>query len=180
MRFVALLRGINVGGHRKLPMADLRQHLAAAGSTGVRTYIQSGNAVFDHPVDDPAEVRSQIESAIAAGAGFAVDVVLRTGDELRATIAANPYPEATTEPTTLHVVFLSNAPPDGALAPLEGAHAPEELTLVGRDLYLHLPNGLGRATLPTAVERLRLPVTTTTRNWNTVTKLAAMVEAPTG
>jgi uncharacterized protein (DUF1697 family) len=172
---VVLLRGVNVGGH-KLPMSTLRAVLEAAGCTGVVTYIQSGNAVVVPPSPAPAEadLAAALGTAISEAAGYGVPVVLRSRGELRHTVEANPYPGA--EGTRLHVVFFGEPPGPSLLSGLDQApFAPEAATLVDRDLYLHLPNGMGRAKLPTAVERagrsLRPPTVGTARNWNTVLKL---------
>lgn len=176
MRHVVLLRGINVGGHHRLPMADLREALAGAGCRDARTYIQSGNAVVDHDETDEAALRAVLEAAIADAAGFAVPVVLRTADEWTAAIAANPYAGGGAEPKALHVVFLADAPAAGVLDALDlDRFAPEELTAVGRELHLLLPGGLGRSKLAVALTDRALGTVTTTRNWNTVERLAAML-----
>jgi uncharacterized protein (DUF1697 family) len=167
---VALLRGINVGGSHKLPMADLRAVFADAGHRDVTTYIQSGNVVFTHAGRSAVALQKDLEQRIAAATGFAVPVVLRTARELAAVVAANPFPRAT--PTTLHVVFLGAAPEPGAMNGIDAdAFAPERFARRGRDLYLHLPDGMGRAALPRALDRV---APGTARNWRTVTTLAEM------
>jgi uncharacterized protein (DUF1697 family) len=166
---------VNVGGHQ-LSMAGLRAHLEGLGCADVQTYIQSGNAVLT-----PPKVRGSLDvwlsERIGEFAGFAVPTVSRTVDELDAVVVNNPYPVASG--TQLHVVFFG-AEPDRAV--VESIHAaafaPEECRVVGRELYLHLPNGMGRAKLPVALEqagrRLKAPAGTA-RNWNTVLKLQAML-----
>ena len=176
VRRVALLRGVNVGG-RPLSMSALRSGLAAAGCTDVATYIQSGNVVLTPPEPAPDDLRTWLEHEVSAVAGFDVPVVLRTSEELEATVAANPYPDA--GGTQLHVVFFAADPGATVLDALDLAtFAPEACTLVGRDLYLHLPGGMGRATLPAALERAgraaRPPAVGTARNWNTVLKLVEL------
>ncbi len=157
-------------------MASVRATLEAAGCGEVRTYIQSGNAVFRHEETDEAGLRDDLEAAIGATAGFAVPVVLRTADEWAATVAANPYPAAGTDPKALHVVFLSAAPADGGLEALDLARfAPEELTLLGRELHLFLPGGMGRSKLAAALTDRTLGAVATARNWTTVLKLQAML-----
>jgi uncharacterized protein (DUF1697 family) len=175
-RVVALLRGVNVGG-RKLSMAELRRSLEDAGCTDVVTYIQSGNVVLEPPQPGPDDLSGWLAALIGAVAGFEVPVVLRTQAELEQTVAANPYPEA--GGTQLHVVFFAEPPGDDALAGVDvDAFAPESCTLVGRDLYLHLPHGMGRAKLPVALEqagrKAERPAVGTARNWNTVLKLVAL------
>jgi uncharacterized protein (DUF1697 family) len=177
-RVVALLRGVNVGG-RKLSMAALRDGLTRAGCTDVETYIQSGNVVLTSPPSAGSDTDAWLSSVISRVAGFEVAVVTRTADELDAVIAENPYPDA--GGTQLHVVFHCDAPDPTVLAqvPME-RFAPEACTLVGRDLYLYVPNGLGRALLPAAIDKAARKVKVapgTARNWNTVLKLQAMSRA---
>ena len=172
---VALLRGVNVGG-RQLRMAALRDGLVAAGATDVSTYVQSGNVLLTPPAGERRRARAWLEETIGAIAGFDVAVVVRTSAEMAAMVERNPYPAA--GGTTLHVVACAPAPPASLLDAIDlGAVAPEEATLVGGDLYLHLPNGMGRAKLPVIVERelRRAGIVGTARNWNTVERLAEMV-----
>jgi uncharacterized protein (DUF1697 family) len=168
---IALLRGINVGGSHRLPMAVLRDGLAARGCTDVTTYIQSGNLLLTPPTDvgDPD---TWLTAEISGIAGFEVPTVTRTTTELADVVTANPYPTAAG--TTLHVTFFATPPPDAAFTGAEiAALAPESCVLRGRELYMHLPNGAGRAKLPMAVDRAQRGSGSvgTTRNWNTVTTL---------
>ena len=178
MREVVLLRAVNVGG-RTLSMAALRDTLAAAGCTDVATYIQSGNVVLTTPKGAPRNVQAWLEGLITELAGYEVPVVLRTLAEMQQTVARNPYPQASGP--QLHVVFFAADPPTAIVDGLDLApFAPEHCTLVGRDLYLHLPNGMGRATLPLALDKAgrkaRPPSIGTARNWNTVVKLLDMAQ----
>ena len=169
--YIALLRGINVGGSRKIHMADLRELFVRAGCVEVTSYIQSGNVVFAHPGEAAGEVASLLEREIQSATGFDVPVVLRTVAELDAVVEANPYPGV--EPTKLHVVFLAEPPPPAAVSAFDAAcFAPEEFAVVGREVYLHLPDGMGRAKLPPALPLIR--GTGTARNWRTVLKLAEL------
>lgn len=157
-------------------MADLRRHLTELGCTDVRTYIQSGNVVLTPPTAT-GPIDAWLSARIGELAGYAVPTVTRTARELRGVIDGNPYP--TSSGTQLHVVFFGGAPPRSLVEALDlEALAPEECTLVGRDLYLHLPNGMGRAVLPVALEKagrkLKVPPGTA-RNWNTVVKLQEML-----
>lgn len=171
-RTVVLLRGVNVGGHR-LAMPRLREALEVAGCTDVVTYIQSGNAVVTPPSPEPRDLAGRLSEAISAAAGYAVPVVLRTQTEMASVVAANPYPDAGGK--QLHVVFHAGVPSSVILDGLElPSFLPEECTLIGRDLYLYLPNGMGRAALPAALEkagRRSASAVGTARNWNTVLKL---------
>ena len=165
---VGLLRGVNVGG-RTLPMAELREVVESLGFGDVRTYIQSGNVLFSAPRRPNPDV---LEAAIARRFGLEVDVMLRSPAELRRVIERNPFPNA--EPSRLHVGFMARRPAPADVAALdEEAFAPEQFAILGTELYLHLPNGMGRTKLPDYVLR-RVKVPTTVRNWNTVTKLAEL------
>lgn len=170
--YVALLRGINVGGKTRIAMAALRDTCAAVGCEDVATYIQSGNVVLESRLTAD-KLRTALEEAIAKEFGFNPAVMIRTAKEISAVVDRNPY--AGTDDKTVHVGFL-HATPDAATKQCLGAIdcAPEELTMVGRDIYLHLPNGMGRAALPVQMERCLRPTPVTVRNWRTVTKLAEL------
>jgi uncharacterized protein (DUF1697 family) len=165
-RFVALLRGVNVGGKNPLAMVELRALVESLGFADVRTFIQSGNVVFSS--DEPV-VALDLERPIEARFGLAVAVVLRTAAELERVVQADPFPEA--ERARVHVGFMAGRPRAAAAAALDHARfLPEEFVVSGRELYLHLPSGMARTTLPAYLGRA-LDVPTTLRNWNTVTKL---------
>ncbi|MCX2970414.1 MULTISPECIES: DUF1697 domain-containing protein [Streptomyces] len=180
-RLIALLRGVNVGGHNRVTMAQQRQAAEALGCTGVRVHLQTGNIVLCAPDGHaPQRVAADLRERLRADCGVDVPVLTRTPAELAAELAANPYPDAVGEPKTLHCVFLSAAPEDtGALDAIDqAAHAPDSFRLLGRVLYLHCPGGLGRSRLAPKVTAPRLPgVTATARNWNTATKLLQLAEA---
>ena len=168
--YIALLRGINVGGSRKIHMADLRELFSAAGCEDVASYIQSGNVVFTHPAPE-GDLTADLERRIEEETGFDVPVVLRTAAAWDDVVRANPYPDV--EPTTLHVAFLAKPPAPDAVKAFDAARfAPEEFVVVGRDVYLHLPDGMGRAKLPPALPLIR--GVGTARNWRTVLKLAEL------
>lgn len=178
MRYVALIRGINVGGSAKLPMSRLRDSMTALGYTEVATYIQSGNVVFTSPRTDPAELEEEIEGRIAQDSGLQVSVLVRTAAEVVAVIERNPFPAAAEQPTTLHVSFLSAAPDSEVVRALDPqAFAPEEYRFDDRVMYLHVPEGLGRSKIAAYPWERRLGVRVTTRNWNTVNKLRDMLDA---
>ena len=172
--YIALFRGINVGGTHILPMKDLAEILEAAGGRNVRTYIQSGNAVFRSGRQDrPALVR-HISRTISAIHGFTPKVLLLLADELREAAANNPFP--TKEGRALHFFFLeahAPAPDAERLAGLKAAS--EEFKLHRNIFYLHAPEGIGRSKLAAGVEQC-LGVPATARNWNTVSKLIEMVK----
>jgi len=168
--YIALLRGINVGGKHKVAMADLRALFADAGAENVTTYIQSGNVVFTHPARSSGTLGVGLQQRIEARTGVAAAVILRTARQWAAVVDDNPFPG---KETHLHVTFLSSDPPAGALDSVDAAaFAPEEFELVGHQLYLHLPDGMARTKLPNALDVFSTPVTT--RNWRTVLKLAEL------
>jgi uncharacterized protein (DUF1697 family) len=169
---VALLRGVNVGG-RKLAMSDLRGLCDEAGCTEVQTYIQSGNVVFSHARGSSDKLRADLEQRIEQLTGYHSAVMLRTAQEWSAVVRGNPFKNE--DGTKVHVAFMNDTPDAKALAAVDlASFAPEELVLKSREVYLHLPNGLGRAKLPQVLNKLKTPVTV--RNWNTVLKLQAMLK----
>ena len=166
-RYVALLRGVNVGGRRTVAMAELRALFESLGHTDVSTLIQSGNVIFR--ATKPCAPES-LEAAIEKRFGIDVNVVLRTPRELRHVVEKNPFTQV--DPSKLHEAFMARTPSPGAVRNLDPErYQPEEFSLRDRDLYLHLPNGVGRAKLPASLNR-SLGIPTTIRNWATVTKLA--------
>ncbi|WP_020118888.1 DUF1697 domain-containing protein [Streptomyces canus] len=175
--YAALLRGINVGGSRKVPMADLRTLMAGLGHDGVRSYLQSGQAVFTADHGDEQSLAAELTAAIEKRFGFPVDVIVRDHAYLKAIVDDCPFPAAELEGKQLHVTYFS-APVDAdRFAEIDqAAHLPEEFRLGDRALYLYAPNGLGRSKLAEYLSRPRLNkgVIATSRNWNTVVKLAEM------
>ncbi len=172
--FIALLRGINIGGNNKLPMKDLTALLTGMGLREVQTYIQSGNVVFRSAAKDRAALAAKISAAIKAQHGFAPRVWLLDAAELHKAIADNPYPEAESNPTSLHLLFLAEMPPHPKLKELDALKtSSERYTLEGKVFYLHAPDGVGRSRLAARAEKL-LGVAATGRNWSTVCKLAEM------
>ena len=166
-KLVALIRGINVGGRHKVAMSDLRAWFEGAGCRDVSTYIQSGNVVFDR-AGAKDKIEADLERRLKSETGFDLSVIVRTAADLAKVVRNNPYPG--TEPTKLVVAFLKKAPPRGALNAIDkAAFAPEDFTVKGREIYLYLPNGQGRAKLPPALGRVQ--GTATARNWQTVQKL---------
>ena len=170
--YVVLLRGINVGGKAKVPMAALRDTCASVGCEDVVTYIQSGNVVLKSGLSAD-KLRTALEAAIAEEFGFNPAVMIRTAKEMTAALGRNPFAGA--EEKTLHVGFLHAAPDAAAKKCLAVIDCPpEEVAVVGRDVYLHLPNGIGRSPLQAQLERCLRPTPITIRNWRTVTKLAEL------
>lgn len=177
---VALLRGINVGGHGRLPMADLRSVAEGLGWSDVATYIQSGNLVFSTSGAGTDTLATTLEHAIAENTDVTPPVVVLTAQEFVAVVAANPYPDEK-DPKCVHVTFRRAAGADDAAvaaAALEKARAKgsrDDVTVAGRHLYLHTPDGLGRSELAIALAKGTGNVGTT-RNWASVLKLREMLD----
>lgn len=176
-RYVALLRGINVGGNKKVPMAQLRTLMEGLGYTDVATLLQSGNAVFTAKEKSPAKVGEQLEAAIEKEFGFDVSVIIRTRDELAAVIKANPLSGAEEAPSKFLVTFLSDVPEKKRLQEIDPkAYLPEEFRVAGREIYARFPNGIGNSKLAAVLGGPRLGVIPTARNWSTVTKLLELAD----
>ncbi|WP_030602861.1 DUF1697 domain-containing protein [Streptomyces fulvoviolaceus] len=175
--YAALLRGINVGGSRKVPMADLRTLMEGLGHDDVRTYLQSGQAVFTADHGDEESLAAELAGAIEKRFGFAVDVIVRDHAYLKAIAEDCPFPAAELEAKQLHVTYFS-APVDAdRFAEIDrDTYLPEEFRLGDRALYLYAPNGLGRSKLAEHLSKPRVNkgVIATSRNWNTVVKLVGM------
>jgi uncharacterized protein (DUF1697 family) len=173
---VALLRGINVGGKRIVPMKDLAAVFADAGCRDVRTYIQSGNVVFTASSATAHRLRDRLEKKIQERFGFAVPIILRSAAQLARTIAGNPFLKAGVAETALHVYFLANLPSEEAAAHLDpNRSTPDAFIFSEQEIYLHLPNGMGRTKLTSAYFDSRLSTICTARNWTTILKLSAMM-----
>ncbi|MFD3696412.1 DUF1697 domain-containing protein [Streptomyces sp. NPDC058646] len=178
-KYAALLRGINVGGSRKVPMAELRTVLEGLGHGEVRTYLQSGNAVFSSAGGDPAALARELEAAVEAHFGFRVACLVVDGEYLRAVAEACPFPAAELEGKQLHATFFSEQPGGERFAAVDAAaFLPEEYRIGDRVLYLYAPDGLGRSKLAEALARRTVvkDLDATTRNWNTVTKLVELTQ----
>ncbi|MEX0726480.1 MAG: DUF1697 domain-containing protein [Planctomycetaceae bacterium] len=172
--YIALFRGINVGGRNSLPMKELTSILEELGATGVKTYIQSGNVVFASREKNTKRLAGKIGAEIKNRRGFEPAVLLLTSDDLKSAIEANPFPETEGDPKSLHLGFLDTAPNKPDLKKLDELKANgERFQLIGKVFYLHAPNGVGRSKLAANVERL-LGVTMTDRNWRTVCKLSEL------
>jgi uncharacterized protein (DUF1697 family) len=182
-RYAVLLRGVNVGGHGKLAMADLRRVLESLGYTGVWTYLQSGNAVVESDDADPERVGGRIREGLRRELDLDPSVLVRTGPELATVVAANPFPAAVTEPKLLHVVFLSAQPDPGQATAVDpGICPPDEFGVGDRAVYLRYAKSSGRSRLAELVLRELLrgrpEVSATARNWNTVLALLEKTGQP--
>ncbi len=173
--FVALLRGINVGGKNKLPMKDLVRLFESAGCVDVRHYIQSGNIVFGATAALAKRVPALIAATIAKELELTVPVVVRSRDAMRAVMKSNPLLDAGAPVESLHVVFLADAPNAAAVASLDPARSPPDTFVVrGGEIYVSCPNGVGKSKLTNAYFDTKLKTVSTGRNWRTVLKLVEM------
>jgi len=172
--YIALLRGINVGGNNKLPMRELVTVLAGLGLHNIKTYIQSGNVVFQSERTDRLALAKEISAAIGQSHGFAPAILLLDKQAFAAAMAANPFPAGEEEPKTLHLFFLDGVPPNPNLAALEGLKAEnEQFKLIDQVFYLYAPDGIGRSKLAEKVGQ-GWKVAITARNWRTVSQIMAM------
>jgi uncharacterized protein (DUF1697 family) len=174
-RWVALLRGINVGGNKRVAMADLRELVEALGHDDVETLLQSGNVVFSSAERSGDALAGELTTAIADELGMDVTVLVRSGRELAEVVAANPFPDAVAEPKNLHAAFVSAAPAKAAVAAIDRSALGNDDFAVGPGVvYLRYTAGMQGSPLTKHVTEKTLGVTMTARNWNTVTKLAEM------
>jgi uncharacterized protein (DUF1697 family) len=173
MRVAALLRGINVGPGKRISMPELREIVESLGHRDVATYLQSGNVVFTPKSLSSGDLAAPLEQAIEKRTGHEVPVLVRTGAELAKVVDANPY--TVDDPTKVVVAFLGEAiePSRLGLGDL-GSYAPDDLTQIGTELFISLPNGQARSKLMEALTKRRLPTVVTVRNWRTVTALAQL------
>ena len=174
-RHIALLRGINVGGHKKVPMAALREALGAAGFEDVKTYVQSGNVALTASERSPAQVGRKVAKAIEDAFGFDVAVVMRTRDEIAALVDDDPLGDVATNPTYRIVVFLADKLDRDRLADVDPEEfAPEAFALRDREIVMWAPDGQRDSKLVKALTEKRTGVVGTARNWRTVETLVAM------
>jgi uncharacterized protein (DUF1697 family) len=174
--YIALLRGINVGGHKMIKMAELKGLFEALGFQGVQTYIQSGNVLFQSEEADVAALRGRIEKEIEARFGFQVPAILRTAAELQQVVADCPFTaDKLAEGESLYVYFLAEMPPEAGVAKLLASQSDvDEYRLVGRDMYLLCRQSIRDSIFTNAFLEKRLGVPVTSRNWQVTAKLAEM------
>jgi len=177
---VALLRGVNVGGHNRVAMSDLRDLLGALGFAGAKSLLQSGNLVFQSEGRTGAELERLLEAETASRLSVTADYLVRTADEWQAVVAGNPFPdEAKRNPGHLVVMFLKTAPQAKDVQALQAAiEGPESIRAEGRHLYVAYPAGIGRSKLTGTLIEAKLGTRGTARNWNTILKLAVILQRP--
>jgi uncharacterized protein (DUF1697 family) len=174
---IAMLRGVNIGSHQKVSMAELRTLCTGLGLRGVQTYIQSGNVLFHEESGDLSAVAGKLDQAIEKRFGFRPGLVLRTAAELRKVVAKNPFAgRAAVQPNQLLVVFLTVSPTRQAREKILAVDCPEELRVIGRELYIYYPEGMAHPKISIVRIEKMLGSVSTGRNLNTVNKLLAMAE----
>jgi len=172
--YIAMLRGINVSGQKKIKMADFKTHLQQLNFTDVQTYIQSGNAVFKNKKVTPKVLETRIAEKILKEFGFQVSVIVKSREELTDILKNNTFLKDK-DTSRMYVTFLSEEPSSVNLEKLKGIdHSPEEYVLKETTIYLYSPQGYGRAKMNNNFFENKLKVAATTRNWKTVNKLVAM------
>ncbi len=176
--FVSLFRSINVGGHHKIRMDELKELHESLGFKDVYPYIQSGNVVFNSDEADLARLRRQIEDGFEKKFGFHVEVFVRTSAELRDIIEKNPFQsQQSKESKWIVVLFLATRPDATAQEDLLKTYVgPEELFIVGKELYIYYINGIGRSKLSHSFIEKKLKTVGTARNWNTILQLQKLLQ----
>jgi uncharacterized protein (DUF1697 family) len=175
--YAALLRGINLGSHNKISMADLRALFEELDADDVQTYVQSGNVVFRSKLT-AAELEKAVEREIENALSLHVTVLIRTKAQLAKIVRDNPFLDREKPEKALHVTFLARKPPPARVRELDPAgFEPDTFDVSGREVYLHFPNGYGRSKLSNAYFEKALDVRATTRNWRTVNALADLASA---
>ncbi len=176
--YVSLFRGINVGGNRKVGMKDLKEMHEALGFENVVTYIQSGNVVFTWNGEDIKHVQQRIEQSFEKKFGFSGAVIVRTLDELNKIIEKNPFRNSPDkESKWIVVMFLATHPDSTAQEALHKAYAgPEEILVLGQEVYIYYPDGIGRSKLTNNLLEKKLKTVGTARNLNTVLKLQELMQ----
>lgn len=176
--WIAILRGINVSGARKLPMKELKELFEALECGNVRTYIQSGNVVFESARLDPARFVKKVEAAITKKYGYDVPVLVRSLDAMKRILSANPYlKKKGIELDKLHVTFLAEVPPKAYAEKIAGARFGNDSSeLLGSEVFVHCPDGYGNTKLNNTFFENKLKVSATTRNWRTVNELVRIAD----
>jgi len=170
VRYVVLLRGINVGGKNKIKMIELKNMFESISFKNVKTYIQSGNVIFDYDFIDYIKLANQIEKKISENFGFSVKAVVRREDEFRKIVNNNPFlNEPGIEIDKLHVVLMENIPdPELVLLLDVKKEENERFVIISKEIYLYCPNGYGKTRLNNSMFEKKLKISATTRNWKTI------------
>lgn len=173
MKYIALLRGINIGRKNRVKMADLKEFFELMDFKNTRTYLQSGNVIFEHNLDNTEKIASEIEKGLIKTYEFPVNVIVMTKNELKDVINNNPFiNEDNVEIDKLHVIFLQEIPNKEIVSDLDMKKSEnEKFKIIGKEIYLYLPNGYAKTKLNNNIFEKKLNTIATTRNWKTVNKL---------
>ena len=180
VKYISMLRGINISGHKLIKMEELRALYESLGFENVRSYIQSGNVIFECPDSDVSELEMKIENEIEETFGFPVNVTIRTKKEFQEVIENNPfYGETRREDIKkLHVTFLSDTPTASSLQEIEGStYGPDQMVIAGKEIYVFCPDGYGRTKFTNNFFEKKLKLSATSRIWKTVNRLYDMVSS---
>ena len=170
--FISLIRGINVGGHKKIKMAELREHYADLGFQNIRSYIQTGNLLFETKKTDKAEIIKMIEEKIVAVYGFEAKVILRTLEEYDQALANNPFLEKQEDLKKLIVMFAGDPIPEDWREKLPTyPNSTDEIAVIGSEVYLHCPDGYRDTKYGNSVIEKKLKIHATARNWRSAMKI---------
>lgn len=177
-KYIAFLRGINVSGQKKVPMAELREILSYEGLQNVKTYIQSGNVVFEHSVTSPEKLEKLIQKTIQDHFGFEVKTFVTTLEYINMLLATDPYPEQSEkEGNRVFVTMLSEIPDPQRKAAIEALEFPDEHFQFGeKEVFFYFPNGGGRAKMNNNFLERKLKLDATTRNWKTLKAIKDLCE----
>lgn len=174
--YIALLRGINVGGHNRIKMADLRTLLQSMGFANIQTHLASGNVIFETHKNSEKKLAMEISAEIETHHGFKTDILILSLEEIQLAVLANPFPQATNQPKSLHFNFLSSKPKSPDLQKLDMLKKDsEQYKLINKVFYLHAPEGIGRSKLAAGCEKA-IGVPMTGRNWRTVQNILELAE----
>ncbi len=176
--YIALLRGINVSGQKKIKMAELREQLTGLGLADLRTYIQSGNIIFKSPATEPNSLAQKIKNQIQKDYGFEVPTLVLRPADLAYVLQHNPFAkDPDKDPSRWYLTFLAEVPAEEKVAALsEVSYEPEAYVIDGKNIFFYSPKGYGRAKMNNNFFEKKLKVAATTRNWRTVNKLWEMCE----
>ncbi|MGV8984522.1 DUF1697 domain-containing protein [Clostridium sp.] len=173
MRYIAFLRGINVGGHKKIKMIDLKIMFESLNFMNVKTYIQSGNVSFEYDTKDSKELANEIEKKISETFGFLVKTIIRTDAELRNIVDNNPFiNQANIEIDKLYITLMVEIPDQSTVVTLDmKKEENEKFTIISREIYVYCPNGYGKTKLNNTMFEKKLKIDATTRGWKTISNM---------
>ncbi len=178
-KVVAFLRGVNMAGHNKIRMTDLKALFIELGFNDTTTYIQSGNVIFSRPDNlSMDKIILLINKEIARRFGYHVDVIMRTREDLEKTVSLNPFAsEKNFDPSKMAVLFLDKAPAEDQVARVSGInYQPDRFYISGREIYLYCPNGFGKTRLSTDFFKNKMKLTGTGRGWRSVNEILRIIE----